>query len=77
MDKKRNYKKKDEKTIFVEELGQKLLADKELEEVVLGTILLESNCIDNVGGMFNENLFYFDEHKLIARAILDLFLKNS
>ena len=54
-----------------------LLFDNELEKIVLGAILLENSCLDELGGMFTENLFYSDAHKIIARAILDLFVANE
>ena len=54
-----------------------LLHDNELEKVVIGAILLEPNCLDELGGLFTEKLFYNDANKTIARAILDLFISNE
>ena len=53
------------------------LHDLELEKIVLGAIMLENDALDELGGLFNENLFYNDNHKIIARAILDLFVNNE
>jgi replicative DNA helicase len=54
-----------------------ILHDAELEKVVLGAILIENDCLDELGGMFTENLFYDEKNQLIARAILDLFVANE
>lgn len=45
----------------------------DLEEVVLGALLIDSRCVDDLFGVFsNENVFYKAEHKLIFRAIKTL-----
>lgn len=43
--------------------------DRELENVILGAILLEKNCLTNIAGMLNENLFYYNENKFVFKTI--------
>ena len=49
----------------------------ELEQIVLGTILLESNCINKIIDLFNPNIFYKDNHQKIAMSIIDLKNNNK
>lgn len=55
----------------------KVLADRDLEMVVLGAVLLEEGALNQIAGDFTENLFYHKEHQVIARSILDLYLRND
>lgn len=74
---KTNQQKQKATKIFMDDMPVHLLSDNELEEVVLGAVLIENTALDNLGGLFSENLFYNEKHKIIARAILDLFLRNE
>ena len=48
----------------------------EVEEIVLGSILIESNAIDRIIGDFSTNLFFKEENVTIAKAIIELYKKN-
>lgn len=48
-----------------------------VEIAVLGAILIESHCLDLVGGELNETLFYDPKHPPIIAAILQLYKKSS
>jgi replicative DNA helicase len=48
---------------------------KELEQVVLGAIMLEKGAIDEVGGILQPDSFYVDAHKTIFKTIQTLSLK--
>lgn len=54
-----------------------LLSNTDLEEAVLGSIILQSSCMEELGGNFSENLFFKEQNKTIARAILELYLANK
>jgi len=47
-----------------------------IEEVVLGSILIDSTVIDRIISEFSINLFYEEKNKVIAKAIIDLYKKN-
>lgn len=49
----------------------------DVEEVVLGSILLDSTVIDRIVSDFTENLFYEWKNRLIARTILELYKNNT
>lgn len=49
----------------------------EIEESVLGAVLLESTALDGVISDFSEKLFYKEENQLIARAILTLYKQSK
>ena len=54
--------------------GIKLPFDSEAEQAVLGDILLDSECISKVAVILpKEDYFYVDIHKLIYKAMLELF----
>ncbi|MCX6256661.1 MAG: replicative DNA helicase [Bacteroidia bacterium] len=48
----------------------------ELEEVVLGALMLERNAFDNVVEILKTDSFYKDAHKLVYQAIVNLSTKN-
>jgi replicative DNA helicase len=50
---------------------------KDLEEAVLGGILLEQDIMDTIAKDFSENLFYVEANKVIAKAILDMYQKGD
>lgn len=47
----------------------------ELEEAVLGAMMLEKNAPEKVLDILKEEIFYTDSHKLIFKSIADLFTK--
>jgi replicative DNA helicase len=50
---------------------------KELEEAVLGAIMLEKSAFDTVVEMLKPECFYVDAHQRIYRAMQALAAKNS
>ena len=58
--------------------GIKLPFDSEAEQAVLGDILLDSECISQVAVILpKEDYFYVDIHKLIYKAMLELFTDGT
>jgi len=51
--------------------------NKEIEEVVLGAILLEQYILDKVIADFTPNLFYSIPNKIIAESIIELYRRNE
>lgn len=51
-------------------------SDTELEAIVLGTIIIESNALDRVTKDFAAQLFYDDKHQLIAKFIIEMHSKG-
>lgn len=49
----------------------------ELEEVLLGSVLIESDVLYKIGSDFQESLFSLEAHKLICRAVIDLWKKGN
>lgn len=50
----------------------------ELEEVILGAIMLEKDCLSKIIGFINKpEIFYNEAHQVIFKAILILFEKQS
>ena len=61
----------------LQELDLKLPpTDKEMEEVVLGTFLIENAIMDEFAGEFSSNLFFYANHKIIAEAMITMY-KND
>ena len=48
----------------------------EVEEIVLGTILIDKNVIDTIISDFSVNLFYAPKNSLIASSIIELSFKK-
>lgn len=51
--------------------------EKELEEAVLGAVLIERDCIEDIISFVKEDVFYVDAHQRIWRAIDALYAKNA
>jgi replicative DNA helicase len=49
----------------------------EIEEAILGALLLDKNSIDKVTGIIKPESFYKESHKVIYNSILDLYLRNE
>ena len=50
---------------------------KELEEAVLGAVMIEQNAINEVIDILKEDSFYLDAHQRIWRAILNLYQNQA
>jgi replicative DNA helicase len=48
----------------------------ELEEVVLGAVLIEPDCLDSIIDFFKPEIFYLEKHRIIIDAILSLKKKD-
>lgn len=59
------------------EFGKILPQSVELEEVVLGSLLLEPNAILSIINYYSPDIFYLEAHKHIFSAILELFRKSD
>src|SRR3954462_10962206 len=59
-----------------ESLGKLPPQAPDLEEAVLGALMLEKNALTSVVEFLRPEHFYLEAHKLIYEAIIDLF-KNS
>ena len=49
----------------------------ELEEIILGSLLIDNSVIDKIMIEFTTNLFFVERNKFIAEAIIGLYKKNS
>lgn len=49
----------------------------ELEDIVLGAILLEAEAINYIAGILTVDCFYSPKNKIIYQACIDLFTKNQ
>lgn len=47
--------------------------NKELEEAVLGAVMIDKNAILNIAELFKPEVFYVDAHQRIAKAIKELY----
>ena len=50
---------------------------KELEEAVLGALMIEKNAMDEVAEILKEESFYVEAHQYIFRAIKQLFVNQN
>jgi len=50
---------------------------KELEEAVLGALMIEKNAMDEVAEILKEESFYVEAHQYIFRAIKQLFINQN
>lgn len=69
--------KKDYKKTIAEPQGQVPPNEKDIEDAVLGALLLESNILDQLIADFSPSLFYTDANRLIAETMIDLYKTNS
>jgi replicative DNA helicase len=67
---KKNYRVQDDFTL---DLGKLPPQAPDLEQAVLGAIMLEKNAIDKVVDILNVDVFYRNEHQKIYLAILELY----
>ena len=53
------------------------LANSDYEEVIIGSIMKNRKYLEEHEGEINEELFFYEEHKLIMGAILSLYKKDK
>ena len=53
------------------------LANSDYEEVIIGSIMKNRKYLEEHEGEINEELFFYEEHKLIIGAILSLYKKDK
>jgi replicative DNA helicase len=70
------YRRKEKKFTLESYNGKLPPSDLDIEEVVLGTILLDNSVLDKFIGEFNVSLFFNDEYNKIANAIIQLYSRN-
>ena len=68
-----NKKKKLDELVLQE---QSIPVDIELECLVLGSVIMESTTMYEIGKDFTENLFYSEKNKIISKAIIDMYSKS-
>lgn len=64
--------KKDPMTMGLENYGKVPPQATEIEEIVLGALMLEKNAFTQVNDMLSEKVFYKPQHQIIYSAILSL-----
>ena len=73
--KKRSVRKKDESvnldTLGLE-VGNRPPQALDVEEAVLGALLIEPNCVDEVMDELTESCFYSEKHRMIFEAMSEL-----
>jgi replicative DNA helicase len=57
--------------------GQILPYETEIEQVVLGSVLLEGDIINKIIKDFTASLFYNDKNKIVAESIIGLYKENK
>ena len=57
--------------------GELYLSAPDIEAAVLGAVMLEQSAIHEIAGDFTEKLFNCEKHKVVARAILNLFVADT
>ena len=71
-------RKKKEKEVFEEFAYSQVLPNlKGTEEAVLGAVIIEPSCLNNIASEFNPDLFYFNSHKVVAESIVELLRENN
>jgi replicative DNA helicase len=66
-------KKYDNKPQVIVQLEQNIPSEYELEQLVLGSILLESDCINRIVADLSPNLFHYPDNNEVILAILSLY----
>lgn len=51
--------------------------DKDAEQAVLGSILIENKCMDVVSGIIKSDYFYLPAHRAIYTSMLTMFMGNN
>lgn len=76
-DKQTKTRKKLYQPLLTNETGKLQPQSVELEEAVLGAILLEKDAFDTVVGFLKSEHFYKEQNQLIYKAVLELASKNE
>jgi len=66
-------KKYDNKPQVIVQLNQNIPSEYELEKLVLGSILIESECINRIVSELSPNLFHYPDNNQVIEAILSLY----
>jgi len=59
------------------DLGRKMPFSLEAEQAVLGSILIDPNCMDKIAGIISRDDFYLTEHQEIFSAMQSMYLKSK
>jgi replicative DNA helicase len=70
-------KKYENQSQAVVQLGQNIPSEYELEQLVLGSILLESDVINKIVSELSPNLFHYSDNNEVILAILSLYKANK
>lgn len=71
-------KQKKEKEVFEEFAYSQVLPNfRDIEEAVLGAIIIEPSCLENVASELSPELFYFNNHKIVAESIIELLIESN
>lgn len=73
---KRNTNKNNQKTVVIPEFGRLQPQARELEEAVLGALMLEKDAYSIVSEILKPECFYEKSHELIYAAIVDLAMNQ-
>lgn len=68
-----NNRSKQDVNVVSLEKGRLPPQDIELEQVVLGAMMIDKKAVDDVIDFLQDSMFYREEHRLIYKAIYDLF----
>ena len=77
MEQKRNYRSAKKNLPSITDLGKLQPQAKELEEAVLGALMLEKDAYSIVSDILKPECFYEHTHQLIYSAIVDLALRQQ
>ena len=71
-------KQKKEKEVFEKFAYSQVLPNvKSIEEAVLGAIIIEPSCLENIANELSPELFYFNSHKIVAESIIELLRESN
>lgn len=77
MAQKQNYNNNQTRLIPANEFGKLPPQALELEEAVLGALMLEKNAYPTIGDILKPECFYKETHQKIFKAIVDLFTREN
>lgn len=63
-------------TVEVEALTRYTHYDKDLEDAVIGAILIEPNCLVNIMGLVNEEILFYQTNKILYKTIIWMWEKG-
>lgn len=62
--------------VEIESLERYTHYDKDLEDAVIGALLIEKDCLVNIMGLLKEDVLFYEENKLIYKTILWMWDKG-